>query len=159
MGTLEEFSTAAQSFDQGVLSARLTSILSRGRGAVLSDEDRARIEDARQLILDVLGGAQTIASDSTGTSRATARSIKTLGVALNPLERLQASFGHGAISDQSIVDLLSDMAAMLESISGAEVLPEPTTAMRTTVCFFEFLSDAILASLNRSQMLPPPARF
>ena len=159
MALSQDFSTKAQSFEQGVLSARLSSILSRGVGATLSDEDRSEIEAARQLVLDVLGGAQTVANNPAGTSRVTARSIKVLGVALSPLEKLQASCGTGAPSDQAIVELLSEMASALEGLATASSLPDPTQAMRAARYFFEYLSDAILASLNRAQMLPLPARF
>lgn len=149
-----DLARTAQSFSEGILSAKITAILSRERGALLSRDDLTEIDAGRRLVLDILCGAETVTRLGCGSGQATARSIGTLGIALTPLERVRASLQPGEPTESALVHVLSKMEEALGTLTSAHQIPEPTPALETAREFFGLLADAILASIDH---LPVPS--
>jgi hypothetical protein len=79
----------------------------------------------------------------------TSDGIRSLGLALNPLERLARLSEGTSPTDETILILLSRIYDTLNQASASSVIPEegePTLVVRD---FFGFLADAMLSNIGR----------
>ncbi len=148
MSLTYELDATAHSLKCGLLASKTSALLSRGPGEPLSASDKKVIEAATQCIRQVTKGAETLSSGQS-TAGVTSDAIRSLGFALNPLERV---IGKGATSNEAIIEVLSQMEAALVDLVGAEVMPQYKNELALTREFFAFVADSLLSSLNRSRM-------
>jgi hypothetical protein len=148
MGSYDLTATAS-AFHQGVLAAKVSSILARTGGADLPDADVELIRTGAHLVNDILAGARTLTEDA--FSGASAHGISSLGFALSPLERLRLHCGGGEDPRNSIVTVLSEISAALCRTATEKSVP----AIQGSVLaqhFFDYLADAVLSSLSRHDL-------
>lgn len=158
MNSTAQLAATAHLVDEGVLSAKLSSILSRPAGTLVSEKDRADMSQGRQLLVDILAGAKMVSSSPSPAAGVTSQSIRSLGLVLSPLEKLQVACAIDAASDAGIIQVLGEMEQALSRIVAAGAVPERSRDIEITQCFFEILADSLLASLNRSQRLSRQVR-
>jgi len=83
-------SSTAETFDRGVLASRLASLVAQPRGHAISETDRSDVTAAIALVSELLSGMKGL-SNKNSINDASARGIKSLGLALTPLEELRNS--------------------------------------------------------------------
>lgn len=149
MSLTYELDTTADAFSWGLLAAKASAILRRPAGAALESDDKETLGRALHMIKQLLNGANTLHSGHS-VSGVTAESIKSLGLALTPLQQLQHICGSGATSDETIIALLGKMATALTHAVDSPSLPNKTHDSELTETFFSFVADRTLSSLNRS---------
>ena len=149
MSLTYELDATADAFSWGLLAAKVSGILQRPTGFSLGQEEKETLKGALRIITQLLDGAKTLHS---GHSMAgvTSESIKSLGLALTPLQQLQSICGTGATSDENIIALLGSMANALPQVIDSPTLPEKTHESELTATFFSYVADRTLSSLNRS---------
>ena len=101
MSLTRQLDSTAQNFKYGLLASKLAALLSRKEGEAISEPDRKDIESGIRCVREHLHGAQALYSGMS-IAGVTAGSIKDLGVALSPLEKL---IGGSAPSDKLIIEL------------------------------------------------------
>lgn len=149
MGLTYELDVTADAFSWGLLAAKVSTILRRPSGIPLSTDDKDTLRAAHKTIQQLLDGANTLHSGHS-VSGVTSDSIKSLGLALTPLQQLQHLCGKGATSDEQIISLLGSMMTALHVVVESPTLPVQTQEIHLTETFFSFVADRTLSSLNRS---------
>ncbi len=149
MGLTYELDVTAEAFNWGLLAAKVSTILRRHSGIQLSPDEKNTLRAGLLAIQQLLDGAKTLHSGHS-VSGVTAESIKSLGLALTPLQQLQRLCGKGATSDEGIISLLSSMMTALHYALESSALPDKTPEIHMTEKFFSFVADRTLSSLNRS---------
>jgi len=140
----------AETFHFGILSSKLAAIFDRKPGTEISGADRPDILAAASLVGEILNGARTL-SDRSAVTGVTSDGIRSLGLALNPLERL-ARLSQGINpTDEAIVTLLSRIYETLNQASVSSRIPEEGEVASVVRTFFGFLADAMLSNIGRSR--------
>jgi len=150
MSLSNDLPTTADAFRCGILSSKLAAIFDRKPGANISEADRSDILAAASLVGEILNGAKTL-SDRSAVKGVTADGIRSLGLALSPLERL-ARLSHGTRpSDETILTLLSKIHDTLNRAAVSDVIPKESELTSVVRDFFGFLADAMLSNIGRSR--------
>jgi hypothetical protein len=150
MGQGELLAESARNLDRGVVSAKVAAILQRTSGGPILDNDRAQIESAKLLLGDILNGAESV-NRRHHVAGATANSIRSLGFALSPLEKLHRLSEAKDATGETLVKMLSEMQTALEQLTAARAIPPSTPALNMTRAFFEYLAESALSSLSRAR--------
>ena len=140
----------ADTFRCGILSSKLAAIFDRKPGTEIFDVERANVLAAANLVREILNGAQTL-SDRSAVTSVTADGIRSLGLALNPLERLARLSQGNSPTDETILTLLSQIYDTLHQVSTSSVIPDEGEVTRVVRDFFGFLADAMLSNIGRSR--------
>lgn len=143
-------SATAATFDRGVLASRLASLVARPTGHAISETDRNDVAAAMVLISELLSGVRGL-SNKNSINGASARGIKSLGLALSPLEKLRNSLGH---PDQptDVIDVLSAIKRVLSELRHRSSVPARNQELKVTEMFFASLADSLLSSLSRDRL-------
>jgi hypothetical protein len=147
MSLTRQLDSTAQEFKYGLLASKLSALLSRMEGSAISHSDHKDIEFAIRCVREHLNGAQVLYKGMT-IAGVTAGSIKSLGLALSPLEKL---IGGSVPSDKAIIDILTDIEKTLVELSKANVIPSADKHFNLTRSFFSLMADSILSSINRAR--------
>jgi hypothetical protein len=143
-------SSTAETFDRGVLASRLASLVAQPRGHAISETDRSDVTAAIALISELLSGVKGL-SNKNSINDASARGIKSLGLALTPLEKLRNSLGS---PDQpgDVTEVLSAIKRVLSELRSNSAVPRKNQELIVTEMFFASLADTLLSSLNRDRL-------
>lgn len=140
----------ADTFRCGILSSKLAAIFERRPGTRISEAEQPDVLFAANLVREILNGAKTL-SDRSAVAGVTADGIRSLGLALNPLERLARSSEGNNPNDEKIVTLLSLIYDALNRASTDSLIPEEGEVVSVVHDFFGFLADAMLSNIGRSR--------
>lgn len=148
MSLTRQLDSTAQDYKYGLLASKLSALLSRKSGSPIAEPDHKDIEVAIRCVRDHLHGAQVLYSGMS-IAGVTAGSIRSLGFALSPLEKL---IGDNAPSDKVITDILSDIEKTLVGLSKLAEIPAQTSDLVLARNFFSLVADSLLSSINHSRM-------
>lgn len=148
MSLTRQLDSTAQDYKYGLLASKLSALLSRESGSPISEPDQKDIEVAIRCVRDHLQGAQVLYSGMS-IAGVTASSIRSLGFALSPLEKL---IGDSAPSDKVIIDILSEIEKTLVELSRLSEIPAQTSKLVLARNFFSLVADSLLSSINHSRM-------
>jgi hypothetical protein len=148
MSLTRQLDSTAQDYKYGLLASKLSALLSRKSGSPISEPDHKDIEAAIGCVRDHLHGAQVLYSGMS-IAGVTAGSIRSLGFALNPLEKL---IGNSAPSDKVIIDILSEIEKALVELGELTEIPAQTGKLILARNFFSLVADSLLSSINHSRM-------
>lgn len=142
----------ANTVERGLLAARLMSLLDRDPGSYLTSSEKQDIAEAKDLLKDILTGAETL-QKRTCIGGVTAKSIRSLGFALTPLEKLRRVSDAGAPSDDLVVRMLGSMVEVLEEVLRTGSVPAEIDDRdrRQTKDFFAYLADSSLSALSKAR--------
>jgi hypothetical protein len=143
-------SSTAETFDRGVLASRLASLVAQPRGHTISEAERSDVTEAIALISELLSGVKGLANKNSITD-ASARGIKSLGLALTPLQKLRSSLG-GPDQASDVTDVLSAIKRVLSQLRSNSAVPRKNQELELTAMFFASLADTLLSSLNRDRL-------
>jgi len=143
-------SSTAETFDRGVLASRLASLVARPTGQTISKTDQSDVTAAIVLISELLSGVKGLSSRSS-VSDASARGIKSLGLALSPLEKLRYSL-RGPDQPSDVAEVLSVIKRVLSRLRHESSVPAKNQELRVTEMFFASLADSLLSSLSRVRL-------
>lgn len=149
-----ELDATAETYKTGLFASRISAVLDRAPGSALSEPDRQLIKAAMQSVRDLLLGAETL-HPGHSVSGATANSIKSLGMALPPLQSLQKLSGQRVTSDEVIISYLTKMEAALSELAGNETLPTLSDELSLAREFFGVVADTLLSSLSKGRRHAP----
>jgi hypothetical protein len=143
-------STTAATFDRGVLASRLASLVARPTGHAISETDRSDVAAAMVLISELLSGVKGLSSRDS-INDASARGIKSLGLALTPLEELRNSL-RGPDQPSDVTEVLSAIKRVLSQLLRESSVPTKNQELKVTEMFFASLADSLLSSLSRVRL-------
>jgi hypothetical protein len=137
-------SATAETFDRGVLATKVAGLLSRPAGCSITDADRKDLTAAKELVEEMLSGARSLTGKS--ITESSARGIRSLGLALHPLSKLQ----HEPSDD--FAQLLATIEKVLERLQCEQLLPTPDATITMAGAFFGLFADSVLTSVSRLRM-------
>jgi len=145
-----ELPATADIFRCGILSSKLAAMFDRKPGTEISEADRPNVIAAANLVHEILNGAKTL-SDRGAVTGVTSDGIRSLGLALNPLERLARLSEGVSPTDETILALLSRIYDTLHQASVSSAIPQEGELTSVVRDFFGFLADAMLSNIGRAR--------
>lgn len=143
-----ELDTTALTLNCGILASKTSAILSEPSGRTLNPDDLRLLEEATKCLRDLIDGGETLSSGRS-TAGVTPQSIKSLGLALNPLERLCKA---KPVTNEAAIKVLSQMEETLNLLITKKKIEQQSPEIDMTRDFFAFVADSLLSSLNRARM-------
>ena len=151
-------SSTAETFDRGVLASRVASLAARPAGHTITTTDRSDLAAATALISELLSGVKGLSNKDSVTD-SSARGIKSLGLALTPLEKLRSSLG-GSDQPSDVTEVLSAIKRVLLQLRHESRIPNNSPELKVTEMFFASIADSLLSSLSRiRQSQERPSRW
>ena len=148
MSLRNQVDSTAQDFKYGLLASKLCAVLSKAEGTQITPSDRMVIESAEKCVQNHLEGAQALYCGKT-VAGLNASSIKSLNLALSPLEKL---IGTASLSDQTIIQFLNEIVSSLKEVKNLSTIPPETDQIALTKKFFSLVGDSLLYWINRSRL-------
>lgn len=145
MSLTYELDKTAENFKCGILASKISALLDRASGTSITSGDRKDLEAALQIIKEILSGAQTLASGRS-VGGATPQSIRSLRLALNPLEKMQQ---RGTSDD--LVKLIRSIENALTRLANSSSIPEQNSELLLAKSFFGMIADSILSSFQNTR--------
>ena len=142
MSLTYELDKTAENFRCGILASKISALLDRPAGGVITPIDQKDVRAALEAIQEILSGAQTLSSGRS-VGGATPQSIRSLRIALNPLERMQQDG-----TSEDLVALLRSIERGLSSLSARNSIPEQNDDLRKAKAFFGIVADSVLSSFQ-----------
>ena len=102
------------------------------------------------LVSELLSGVKGLSSRNS-INDASARGIKSLALALTPLEKLRNSL-RGPDQPSDVAEVLSAIKRVLLRLRHESSVPAKNQELKVTEMFFASLADSLLSSLSRARL-------
>lgn len=142
MSLTYELDKVAENFRCGILASQIAALLNRPAGGSITGSDQKIISSALQAIKEILSGARTLSSGQS-IGGVTPQSIRSLRIALNPLERMQQEG-----TSEDLVALMGSIEQGLSDLSVANTIPQLNEDLRKAQAFFGIVADSVLSSFQ-----------
>jgi hypothetical protein len=150
MHELDPLTANTPNYRYGFLSAALHQILGKPLGTTLGPEELRQMALGKAFLIDVLAGVNLVSRGETKAA-SPSRAIGVLDYALGPLQAMERLRDQ---SEETVLLFLEGVLRLVEESLATGRLSGDANTLLGAKEFFEYLSDDILAALNRRQHEP-----